>query len=501
MSLSLFDAACPLLTRLRPVFEGQPNAVAVRGPNGSTSYRQLAAAAADWRHRLDVLDLPPRSPVAIVSAGSADVVSAYLGVRAAGLVPLLIDILSPPARRVEILRAARPAVKLDLTTRELTATAEKPRTLPADAGYLTFSSGSQGVPKGIVGNAHGLLNFLDWQRKLVGPDAPCRVALLSAQSFDVVLRDMFLPLVCGGELCVPAIQVRSDPTAVMPWLADSQVEVVHAVPTLSTRWLAHADSIRLPGLRWLFLAGEPLYDRHVEHWAAVAPSTRVVNLYGPSEMTLAQFWHLIELPPPAGLQPVGRPLPGIRLVDAGSAGSFQITIESRHGSLGYLTGATVPADQFHILTRQDGSTRFRTQDRGRLDADGRLYVEGRLDNVVKRNGVMVDLGELTALALGHPQVRQAYCLQVDLDSSGDVVLVVEGTVDFSEREFSRDLRRSVGPAMPNEILLLDAFPMLPNGKIDRQRVRSDVEQRRAARRTAVLKVTGNDMHRKADRWK
>lgn len=495
MSTSLFDAACPLLARLRPVFEGQPDAVVVRGPDGSMSYRQLAAAAADWQHRLDVLDLPPRSPVAILSAGSADLVTAYLAVRAAGLVPLLLDSLSPPGRRAEILQAARPAAVLDLTAGELATAAAEPRTLPEDAGYLAFSSGSQGVPKGIVGNAHGVVHFLEWQRDLIGKDATSRVALLSAPSFDVVLRDMFLPLVCGGELCVPGIEVRADPSAVAPWLADSQVEVVHAVPSLSTRWLAQAGSVRLPRLRWLFLAGEPLYDRHVERWSAVAPSSRIVNLYGPSEMTLAQFWHLIELPPPPGLQPVGRPLPGIRLVNAEHTGSFQITIESPHGSLGYLTGAAVPADQFHLLSRQDGSTRFRTQDRGRLDAGGRLYVEGRLDNVVKRNGVMLDLGQLTALALRDPQVRQAYCLQVDPGSSGDVVLVVEGTVDFSEQQFSRELRRSLGPAMPNEILPLDAFPMLPNGKVDRQRVRSEVEQRREARRTAALAAGRGELTR------
>ncbi|MFF3504299.1 AMP-binding protein, partial [Streptomyces sp. NPDC003247] len=372
------------------------------------------------------------------------------------------------------------------------AVQDGPLVLPG-AGYLTFSSGTQGTPKGIIGNAAGVAHFLDWEAALLGlGPADLRVAQLTSPSFDVVLREMLLPLVVGGVLCVAGAGIRSDPSAVLPWLADERVSAVHLVPSLSSRWLAASGRARLPDLRWTLFAGEPLHSRHVETWRAVAPKTRVVNLYGPSETTLATFWHLVAESPEPGLQPVGRGLPGVRLTDGppdprdGAAeGTFRLTIETPDGALGYLPDTPEDAGA-QGLTRRDGVTTFRTQDRGRLDERGRLYVEGRLDGTVKRLGVLVDLSRIAADALDDPDVRQACCVQVDVETSGDVVLAVEAGAAFSVPDFTRRLRRRLGTAMPNTVMIFDPLPLLPNGKVDRRRVLAAAEsRRRAAPDTAV----------------
>jgi non-ribosomal peptide synthetase component F len=306
--------------------------------------------------------------------------------------------------------------------------------------------------------------------------------MLTSPSFDVVLRDMLLPLLSGGVLCVPGAAVRTNPAAVIPWLRQNAVNVVHLVPSLSTRWVATAESVSLDGLRWSVFAGEPLYASHVERWRSIAPTTRVVNLYGPSETTLAKYWQVIEEPVSPGLQPVGRGLPGARL-GVGSCepagtddGSFRIIIETPDGSLGYLPDGITEADS-RALTCRDGITRFVSQDRGRIGADGLLSVEGRLDSLVKRNGVMVDLTDITAHALADPGVAQAFSLQVDPEASGNVVLAIEPATGFSMSGLTRGLRRTLGPAMPNEIVLFDPLPMLSNGKVDRQKVRYALDQK------------------------
>jgi acyl-coenzyme A synthetase/AMP-(fatty) acid ligase len=269
----------------------------------------------------------------------------------------------------------------------------------------------------------------------------------------------------------------------VPWLRAADVNVVHLVPSLSTRWVAAAPTAgSVPSLRWSLFAGEPLYGRHVGRWRSIAPASRVVNLYGPSETTLAKFWHTVAPDPGAGIVPVGRPLPGTT-VGSGTTGGdppvgepFRIMIRTRDGSLGYLPNGN---DRHDSLTRQDGVTTFVTNDRGRLDGDGLLVVEGRLDSVAKRNGILVDLADVAARALDDASVAQAYCVQVDEDTSGDLILAIEGTQAFSLPDLSRHLRTTLGSAMPNEIMVFESLPVLPSGKIDRLGVRAAVGTRRS----------------------
>ncbi|WP_307961709.1 AMP-binding protein [Salinispora arenicola] len=139
----------------------------------------------------------------------------------------------------------------------------------------------------------------------------------------MVYRDLLLPLCAGGELHVADRAVRFAPPAVLPWLADHGIEVLHAVPSLSARWLDAAGPT-LDVLAHTLFAGEPLYGRHVRRWRQAAPRTRVVNLYGPTETTLARFHYEVPADCGTGLQPVGRPLPGgeVELVSLGPPSEY-----------------------------------------------------------------------------------------------------------------------------------------------------------------------------------
>jgi non-ribosomal peptide synthetase component F len=466
---------CPVLTRFDAVATARGDAPAVVGAGRTVSYRQVRADVLAWRAEL--AGLPAGAVVAVRSAGSVDLPAAFLGVRAAGLVPLLVDTLLPRQRADAFVTAARPAATLDPERGSVTpATAGEPVRLPAEAGYLVFSSGTQGPPKGIVGNAAGLLHFLSWERRTLGLGPATRIAMLTSPSFDVVLRELLLALLVGGRLEVPGPAVRTDPAQVLPWLADTAADTVHVVPSLGMRWAAAAPGQRLPDLRWTLFAGEPLHARQVLRWREAAPAAAAINLYGPSETTLAKFWYRVGSRPRPGLQPVGRPLPGTvlhaRRLD-GAADGFRIEIETPHGSLGYLPG-TVPPEDDRFLVRRDGRTRFVTQDRGVLLPGALLRVEGRLDTLVKRRGMLVDTGRVEALALDDPLVGAACCVQVNPDTTGEVVLAVTGPP--GPAALSRRLRAVLGTGMPDAVLVLPALPQLPNGKVDRGRLRADLRR-------------------------
>lgn len=457
-------APCPVVARIQDVADRHAERMAVVRAGDSLSYADLWHSVGLWAKRCAHAGLPAGSPVVIVSDGHLDLPAAFLGVRAAGLVPVLVDGLLPAARVAATVGAARPSAVIRLNDRdtepEIVATDEPARTLPAGTGYVTFSSGSQGTPKGIAGQAAGLLHFLDWEIGRLSLTAGTRTAMLTSPSFDVVLRDLLLPLLAGGELHIAESRVRSAPGLVLPWMAEHAVAAAHIVPSLSARWHAAADH-PVPALRWTLFAGEPLYDWHVTRWRSVAPNSRVLNLYGPSETTLAKFCHEVPAEPAPGPQPVGRPLPGTEVELEGADGS--VTIRTPHGSLGYLTDTCSAADE-QRLRRVDGTTRFRTQDRGRFTGDGDLVVLGRLDSLVKRNGTFVDLATIETVAATLPDVRAACCVQ--LVPSGRIVLTVEGPDDATAAGFRRLLLPRVGAELPDEVRATRSLPRLPSGKVD-----------------------------------
>ncbi len=463
-------AACPLVARVRETVLRHRDLTAVMTSSEQLTYAQLWGRVGQWRERVRARGLPAQSLVAVVSDGQADMPSAFLGVRAAGLVPMLVDGLLPAERSAAVIQAARPAAVIRLAWGEICpAPGPDPRILPEGAGYVVFSSGSQGTPKGIVGQAEGLIHFTDWEIATLGVQPGDRVAGLTSPSFDVVFRDLLLALCSGGELHVAAPRVRATPTAVLPWLSEQGINVLHAVPSLSARWLAASDT-KVATLRWTLFAGELLYSQHVTRWRTAAPHGQVVNLYGPSETTLAKFWHKIPDPAVPGLQPVGRPLPDTEFaLEPVAAEDYRIVCTTPYGSLGYLPGTCTPQDAYRLCRTED-VTRFETQDRGRIDEDGNLVVLGRLDTLVKRNGVFVDTARIESAAIELPEVRAACCLQ--LAPSSRIVLAVEGPEPAKASLLRRRLRPKLGIELPDRITAVPSLPLLPGGKIDRQSVRT-----------------------------
>jgi non-ribosomal peptide synthetase component F len=332
---------------------------------------------------------------------------------------------------------------------------------------VVFSSGSQGSPKGIVGNAYGLVHFVDWEAGRLGVGPGTRVGLLTSPAFDVVYRDLLLPLCSGAELHIAPGRVRSSASRVVPWIAEQRVEVVHIVPSLASRW-ADTDA-RAAALRWSLFAGEPLYARHVERWRALAPHSRILNLYGPSETTLAKFAYEVPSRPDTDLQPVGQPLPDTEVELEPVGANRRVVITTPYGSLGYLAD-TCTAEDAERLRRRDGATRFTTQDRGFLDSEGNLVIAGRLDSLVKRHGSFVDLARIEAAAAGLPDVRAVCCVQLPV--SGRIVLAVEGPEARAATGLRRQLQRQLGTQLPDRIVPVDALPLLAGGKVDRGAIRA-----------------------------
>jgi amino acid adenylation domain-containing protein len=327
---------------------------------------------------------------------------------------LPVDPDLPPARRRRMLATARarlllvpaaeePASPYELVAVEPAGSGEAgteppgsgapPATHPPDAAYVFFTSGTTGEPKAVLGSHRGLAHFLEWQRETFAVGPGDRVGQLTALSFDVVLRDLFLPLVAGAELVLPE-RAPQPAEAVAEWLDGAGVTLLHAVPTQARAALAAAPaSARLAAQRHVFIAGEPLPAGLVTAWRRRfpdSPASRpggIVNLYGPTETTLARCWYAVPEPPHPGVQPVGRPLPGSQawvLAAEGRRSAVgelgEVVLRSPYRSLGYLAAPATDRARFAVnpFTGDPDDVVYSTGDRGRLRPDGTLEVLGRL---------------------------------------------------------------------------------------------------------------------------
>lgn len=364
---------------------------------------------------------------------------------------MFVQVEDGTADAVDTITAGMPTVRADAFTGLLctapTEAAEQAPLPPVSAqspAYLFFTSGTTGTPRGVLGRHGSLSHFLRWQSRSFEISTDDRCAQLTSASFDVMLRDTFLALVSGGTLVVPEPKDVLGGKAIFSWLEREQVTVLHAAPTVLQSWLLDAPSgARLPALRWTFLAGEPLKASLVENFRSTFPgSGEIVNLYGPTETTMAKFAYPVPHGPLPPVLPVGSPLPqcqGIVMRDdvlCGVGEPGEIVIRTPFRTLGYLDNPEANAAAFFRNPYRDDERDllYRTGDIGRLRPDGLLEIVGRQDHQIKISGVRIHPAEIENALGAHPLVSA--CLVVahkfPQEPDRDAHLVAYVVADTSE---------------------------------------------------------------------
>jgi amino acid adenylation domain-containing protein len=403
---------------------------------------------------------------------------------AAGEIPFIADLRSD---QIQIFGVDPDTAKIttDLSDREILGNLATPLpSLPIDtAAYIFFTSGTTGVPKGVLGTHQGLAHFLTWQRETFSVTPADRAAQLTGISFDVVLRDIFLPLTSGATLCLPAVTEDLTAGKVLPWLERHQITLLHTVPAIIQSWLLNVPAgVSLSQLRQIFFAGEPLTHTLIEHWRETFPlAGEIVNLYGPTETTLAKCYYRVPAQVRAGVQPVGITLPETQalvlkpdhqLCGIGEAG--EIAIRTPFRTKGYINAAA--ADRSKFVINPDRSAPddliYHTGDRGRYLPDGTLEILGRIDGQIKIAGVRIEPGEIAAVLDRHPQIKTAIIIARE-DIPGDKRLVAYYVSTDHQQILVSDLRGFLsqelpGYMVPSAFVVLAALPLTANGKIDRR---------------------------------
>lgn len=483
---------------------------------GALEARSRAIAAAIAARGLGRGDV-----VAIVGDRSATLVASLLGVSRAGAIFVVLDAAYPQSRlstlasicRPKLLVAARTANVGPLATALATAhgldlldsdaldpapsaeaLARIDRADPRDAAYLLFTSGSTGTPKCVACSHAPLVNFLGWQRRTFGLEARDVFSMLAGLSHDPVLRDVFAPLSLGATLAIPNQAQILEPGGLKRWLHAAGVTVSHMTPPMGQLLTSTNDRAPLTALRHVFWGGDLLRPSLLAAVSAIAPRCESTNFYGATETPQAAGFHRFDGDTTAATVPVGRGIDNFELRLRGDDGQLvaqgevgEIEVVSELLTFGYVTNGEVPSRRPH-----DAPSAHRTGDLGYARADGTIVFVGRRDDQVKIRGFRVELAEVTAGLLAHANVASGITLAFGEGPELRLHAFVTSRSDRAPSEL--ELRAFVGERLPHymvpsAVTVLEALPLLPNGKIDRRTLRALADAAPAAPPTTDVAAT------------
>ncbi|MFD8820266.1 amino acid adenylation domain-containing protein, partial [Streptomyces sp. NPDC059627] len=486
-----------------------PDAVAVVFEGIELSYAELDARSNRLARLLIGRGVGPESVVGLVMDRSVELVVAELGVVKAGGAFLPID-PGYPAERIDAMVAdARPVVVLTTTAHAAASGADwlavdvpellsgwdgRPVTdadrlvplRPEHPAYVIYTSGSTGRPKGVVVPHRGVVNLVAWTRSQHWLDASDSLMFKTPAVFDPSVWEVFWPLSVGARVVVARPDGHRDPVYLAELTARQSVTAVQLVPSMLPAFLDAARGAGCRSLRAVFVGGEALSVELCDRFAAVLPGVSLHNLYGPAETSVdVTAWAYVEGSDgvPA---PIGRPVWNTRAfvldahlepVPVGVEG--ELYIAGAQLARGYLGRSGLSAERFVACPfGVPGERMYRTGDVVRWSAEGVLEFVGRADDQVKIRGMRVELGEIEAVLAAHEAVAHAVVV-VREDVPGDkrmvayVVPAADRTGAGDRSGLPQALREFVGSRLPGHmvpaaVMVLDAFPVTVNGKLDRK---------------------------------
>ncbi|MGD8379210.1 MAG: amino acid adenylation domain-containing protein [Gammaproteobacteria bacterium] len=508
---------------LHELFERQvkrvPQATALSHEGESISYERLNLDANRIAHRLQAMGVRPDRVVAVALERGPALVASLLGVLKAGGAYLPLDPGYPRERLDFMLGDSRPAVLV--TERAVCASlpdTEVPMLVvdddatladspghdpgadgltPANLGYVIYTSGSTGKPKGVMVEHRQVTRLLAVTREYFDFGATDVWTLFHSCAFDFSVWELWGALAHGGRLViVPALCARS-PHEFYQLLCRERVTVLNQTPS-AFRALIDARDETPHHLRWIIFGGEALEPRMLAPWLAHhdSVSTRLVNMYGITEITVHATWREItrEDVVAGHGSVIGNPLPDLRLylldahgepVPVGMPG--EIHIGGGGVARGYLNRPGLTAERFvpDPFHAESATRMYKSGDLARWRADGELEYLGRTDFQVKVRGFRIEPGEIETRLAECDGVAEAVVI-VREDRPRDQRLTAYFTSCAHSVPSAETLRKALSEhladyMLPGAFVHLESLPITPNGKLDRSALPAPDQTAMAAR--------------------
>jgi amino acid adenylation domain-containing protein len=490
-----------------------PEAIAVVWENQKLTYQELNTQANHIAHYLRSLGVQPEVKVGICIERCLEMIVGILAIIKAGGAYLPLDPAYPPERLEFMLRDAR--VPFILTKSTLVETlphhqaqvicldtdksiftqqsSENPshQTQPHNLAYIIYTSGSTGKPKGITIEHRSLINaYLAWEDAYHLSSRTSSHLQMASFSFDVFSGDLVRTLCSGGKLAICPKDFLLDPRELYTLMQQQKIDCAEFVPAVLRNLIQYLEATNqnLGFMKLLVAGSDSWYLSEYQHIRSLCGhETRLINSYGVSEATIDTTYFETEIVDLSfdRLTPIGRPFANNQVyllddnmqpVPIGVPG--ELYIGGAGLARGYLNRPDLTEEKFiphpfaDYFPHNQDKRLYKTNDKARYLADGNIEFLGRLDNQVKIRGFRIELGEIEILVNQHPQIKESIVI-IREDVLGDKRIVAyivshrEQTPAISElRQF---LKKQLPDYMvPSAFVMLEAIPLTPNGKVDRQ---------------------------------
>ena len=438
---------------------------------------------------------------------SVSCVIAFLGIVYSGNFYCPLDVKSPLERISKIIEVLQPAVvvfdssspyrlkasctAIDLNGIENQSFSEDEvdyykNVLDIDPLYVMFTSGSTGLPKGVVISHKAVIDYIKWQCAEFQFDETVVLGNQAPFYFDASLPDIYTPLATGAALVLIPEFLFVFPNRLIKYLNKYRVNTLIWVPSalvaMTSKDYFSAELIN--DLRLVMFCGEVMPTKHLNIWRKFYPNANFVNLYGPTETTYACTYYKVDREfEDDQLLPIGRACENTeilvlddcgQLVQGGEIG--ELYVRGTCLSSGYYGNYEKTAASFvqNPLNKKYVELVYRTGDLVKYNEFGEIVYIGRKDFQIKHQGYRIELGEIEAAAYGIPQMRQ--CCAVHDAPHNKIMLFCVLSSPISEKEIYSFLKSKLPKYMlPREILLKETLPLNSNGKIDRLTLKQEGE--------------------------
>ena len=489
----------PNLLNVQEAFEKHarrfPGQEAVVSGNDKLTYGELNRKANRLAHHLRQLGVGPDKIVAICVDRSPEMIAAMLAVLKAGGAYLPLDTAHPPERLAMVLNDARPVALITQSSLASRLTASDSRRLFCVDGpwpdmpetdpeavatghhlaYVMYTSGSTGVPKGVMIEHRSLANLAWWHNGVYALEPQDRTSQLANPAFDASAWEVWPTLAAGATLCMVGDDLRLSPRDLIGWLDRERIKVCFMPTPLAEEALKETWPEQTT-LKYLLTGGDRLKRRP----AARHPFC-LVNHYGPTEAAVLATQHIVAPGDDRdALPPIGRPIANARvyildhhLKPAPIGVGGELYIGGAGVARGYLNRPELTSERFLCdpFDSEPGGRLYRTGDLARYLPDGDIEFLGRTDHQVKINGIRIEPGEIEGVLARHPQIRETAVI-VREEPPGEKRLVAYLVSDAETPPTVSELRRFLAQKVP-DFMIPSAFvplknlPLTCNGKLDR----------------------------------
>ena len=497
-----------ILTYLENSAQTYPDKIAVIEPEKTCTYQTLKTNAQYVGEQLS-LHYKQNESVVILKEKSIDTLTLIYGAVYAGCHYVIIDPSQPNERITEIMkilqtnkiisdkkqeeRIASLEAELDFISIEALFIATddfstiKQRVaaqISTDPLYILFTSGSTGIPKGVVVSHGSVIDFIDNFIEVFALDETDVMANQAPFDFDVSVKDIYSCLKTGATLLLIPKAYFTDPMTLLDYICDHQAStLVWAVSALCIITTFKGLDYRKPtSLKKIMFSGERMPVKHLKKWRQALPMTDFVNLYGPTEITCnCTYFELDRNTDYAEELPIGQPFSNDRIIlldefdqaiyDHNKTG--EICVVGASLSLGYFNNPiqTEKAYVQNPLNKNYRELIYRTGDLGYYNQEGLLCIKGRKDFQIKHMGHRIELEEIEKKIEENDQVLRACCIYHEKKYKiygiyqGDIE--VKALINYLESKLPHFM-------IPNTFIQVNEMPLTKNGKVNRQQLKMEV---------------------------